>query len=301
MPSCTKPHNVYYPKENAYWIQDRSPRFYWNRTMKTSDWVPGLLACGTCACCKLNKKREIGLRLFHETQTQKDAVFMTLTYRDECLPEEPTLRDWQLCAKRMRQDGLKFRYFVCVERGDLTNRIHMHAVITGIDFMPGSYLKAHDKFISPIMEQRYWKLGHVEFSPVVTINRAMYTAGYVLKKAPDKTGHGDIGSLKKRPNNTTSHSIRLGETWVKTHYRDILQAGYIPMGNSGYAVPKAYFTYVDGALDAIKEKNRNYAITSLPTNTTEYEEFDQKNRSRNLNTIRKIEIGKKAKSINRAR
>ena len=44
------------------------------------------LPCGRCIGCKLERSRQWALRLMHEAQLHNKTSFVTLTYRDECLP-----------------------------------------------------------------------------------------------------------------------------------------------------------------------------------------------------------------------
>lgn len=64
-----------------------------------------LLACGQCVGCRLERSRQWAVRCLHEAQTHKHNCFITLTYSDEKLPKNGTLRhsDYQGFMKRLRQ------------------------------------------------------------------------------------------------------------------------------------------------------------------------------------------------------
>lgn len=64
-------------------------------------------------------------------------MFVTLTYNDESLPENPNRknqsRDVQTFLKRLRiRLPQKIRYFICPEFGDKTERLHYHGILFGV-------------------------------------------------------------------------------------------------------------------------------------------------------------------------
>ncbi len=109
--------------------------------------------------------------------------FLTLTYEDEHLPETIKLekRDIQLWIKRIRKK-CKIRYFVVRERRGITNRLHYHVCLFGIDYrehssknLPGSQIYTQDKF---------WQKGNVHIGEL-NKQTARYITGYIMK--PNKT------------------------------------------------------------------------------------------------------------------
>lgn len=95
-----------------------------------------LVPCGKCVMCRIAKRREWTLRLIHESMYWEDSVFLTLTYDDEHVPEDFSLkkRDLQLFIKRLRRrlNDRKIRYFACGEYGDESQRPHYHAIVFGL-------------------------------------------------------------------------------------------------------------------------------------------------------------------------
>lgn len=106
-------------------------------------------------------------------------TFLTLTYNDDHIPVNFSLRsrDLQLCFKRVRKSGLKFRYFACGEYGSKSFRPHYHAILFGVD-----YWSARQHFeaawTDPHTKEPFGTLQTV----YATVETACYTAGYVTKK-----------------------------------------------------------------------------------------------------------------------
>lgn len=84
--------------------------------------------CGQCVCCKINRSREWAFRMVAESDYWPHSAFLTLTYSDD---EVISLdkRDLQLFFKRLRKNGLDFRYYACGEYGSETYRPHYHVCL----------------------------------------------------------------------------------------------------------------------------------------------------------------------------
>jgi len=63
------------------------------------------LPCGKCLGCALEKARQWSIRIVHEAKMWPQACFITLTYRDECLPKHGSISpyDFQCFMKRLRK------------------------------------------------------------------------------------------------------------------------------------------------------------------------------------------------------
>lgn len=57
------------------------------------------LPCGKCTGCKLERSRQWAVRLMHEAQLHERTSFITLTYRDECLPQPARASSQSLTAR----------------------------------------------------------------------------------------------------------------------------------------------------------------------------------------------------------
>lgn len=137
------------------------------------------LPCGGCLGCRQDKAREWALRCHLELQEHRHAVFTTLTYRDDDLPEFRSLErtDLQLWLKRLRKrivseasrSNRYLRFFACGEYGETNHRPHYHAILYGIS----------ERDADAIHET--WGKGHTQTVPVTPATIA-YTAGYTAKK-----------------------------------------------------------------------------------------------------------------------
>lgn len=107
-----------------------------------------------------------------------DAVFLTLTYRDEELPDDAMLckRDLQRYIKSVRnfyRTKRRIRYYACGEYGERTHRPHYHAILFGVYVHEASAVS------------QLWPHGGVAVG-TVTPESIQYVAGYVCKKLSKK-------------------------------------------------------------------------------------------------------------------
>jgi hypothetical protein len=145
----------------------------------------GAYACGRCASCLSTRRRTWAGRLILESYSHpKRSVFLTLTYDREI--SSVSIRDCQLFFKKLRKRVGKIRYFYVGEYGDQTQRPHYHAILYGIpECLGGPVRKIGNGFICvcPTCSLIRETWGH-GFTSVGNFSerRAMYIAGYVLKK-----------------------------------------------------------------------------------------------------------------------
>lgn len=175
------------------------------------------LPCGKCVGCRLEHSRQWAVRCMHEAQMHEGNAFITLTFNDENLPEDMSIRKKHLqdFFKRLRfNTGVRFKYFACGEYGDKNHRPHYHAVIFGYDF-PDKILHTKSNgnllFRSKTLEQS-WTLG---FSLIgnVTFESCAYVARYVMKK---RKGDADYVDPKTGKTNEEYYMIQddeTGEVW----------------------------------------------------------------------------------------
>lgn len=140
-----------------------------------------LCPCGQCMACRYNLRRKKTNRILLESQGHENNCFITLTYRDECLPRlqtgEPTLliRDHQLFLKSLRRrlPPRSLRFYIVGEYGEITHRPHYHAALFGIGIDQAPLV--HDSW-----DKGFVHVGHLEKES------AQYIAGYVTKKMTSK-------------------------------------------------------------------------------------------------------------------
>lgn len=150
---------------------------------------PVPIPCGVCVGCRMKRAQDWKVRICKEAESYVDKTwFITLTYRDECLPinsdGQPYLKkeDFQHFMKYMRGFPVvrKFRYFACGEYGDdaFTGRPHFHCILFGDldDLLPYEFGKYHSSLV-----YKSWPFGLHEVQRA-EINHIAYVAGYVEKK-----------------------------------------------------------------------------------------------------------------------
>lgn len=146
--------------------------------------------CGQCLRCRINRRRTWTLRLMLEASQHQANSFITLTYRDEALPGHPAnpslcKRDLQLFFKRLRNDGLRFRYYAVGEYGDTTWRPHYHVLLFGVG-RPLGHVDWSKKEACPCVICANWSMGHVHIGSDCSREAVQYCAGYVMKKLTNK-------------------------------------------------------------------------------------------------------------------
>lgn len=146
-----------------------------------------------------------------EASLRSDNAFVTLTYSDDNIPGDASLRpeDGTLFLKRLRKsiEPLKIRYFIVGEYGEKTERPHYHVALFGYSGCyrgrtnpnrNGNCCDACDRV------RREWKLGNVYLGDI-TAESASYIAGYVTKKLTAKDDerlggrHPEYARMSLRP------------------------------------------------------------------------------------------------------
>jgi len=159
--------------------------------------------CGQCLPCRSKRRRLWTHRLMLESLQHGMNTFVTLTYREDCVPRVvntseattgtstglPTLRavDLQLWLKRLRQEILpkRVRFYGVGEYGDVTERPHYHVMLFG--FPNCRYGRSrYNKIIINCCDvcnlvRDSWGHGFVGLGEV-NVQTCMYVCGYMLKK-----------------------------------------------------------------------------------------------------------------------
>lgn len=193
----------------------------------------GQVPCGACLSCRINKANEWALRLTHEMQSNDSAVFLTLTYDEESIPENKSLkkRDIQLFIKRLRKKisilgRKKIRYFVGGEYGEDKERPHYHAIIFNITEDDKKLIKES------------WQNGIVDLKPF-GFTQARYVAKYTCKQI---TGEKAKEHYKNRIPEFSLQSRKpaIGMKFAEKNIKGIKDKGYVSYRRIKYAVPRAY-------------------------------------------------------------
>lgn len=180
--------------------------------------------------------------------------FLTLTYDDEHLPEDGSLRveDWQLFAKRLRKQKGKFRFLQCGEYGKEKNRPHHHACVYGIDFAEDRRLHettaaGHKTFVSEELNS-IWQKGMCLIGSV-SFDSAAYVARYCTKKVGGDLADSHYSRTDLRTGRvhrvrpefaTMSRRPGLGYTWYQRWKHSVYPADRIIMDGKQMRPPRYY-------------------------------------------------------------
>lgn len=184
----------FYPV-SAFVGQDGQVRFH--ESERGGDARSVQLPCGRCIGCRLERSRQWAVRCLHEAQLWDSNLFVTLTYREDMLPDHGSLRyrDFQLFMKRLRKSGRRVRFFMCGEYGEEGRRPHFHACLFNCDFADKRLLRSgRNKLWESDELTRLWGHGLVTFG-AVTFESAAYVARYCTKKVlgKDALAHYAVG------------------------------------------------------------------------------------------------------------
>lgn len=148
------------------------------------------LPCGKCIGCRLERSRQWAMRCVQEASLHEENSFITLTYDDDHVPDDYSLRkrDWQLFMKRLRKEftAKKIRFYACGEYGERTFRPHYHAILFGHQFKDRRIQTKQTEsgiqsiYVSDTLS-RLWPFGFSS-SGDMTFESAAYVARYCLKK-----------------------------------------------------------------------------------------------------------------------
>lgn len=221
-----------------------------------------LIPCGHCIGCRLDYSRKWADRMMLELETQKKAIFLTLTYRNEDAhwtyfdndfqPVFATLdkRDCQLFMKRFRKEfnDVRIRFFLAGEYGENTLRPHYHAIIYGIglsdivDCKLFSRNNLGQRFYSSQKLAKIWSHGHVLLSDV-SWQTCAYVARYVTKKlsGQQKISYAERNVIPEF--SLMSRKPGIGADYLDLH-PDCLDYDFInlltPDGGKKIPIPKFY-------------------------------------------------------------
>ena len=222
--------------------------------------IPMKLECGQCRGCRRKRSRDWGIRCVHESRMHTYGVgskyeglekgsFITLTYSDESLPSDGSLKvkDFQDFMKRLRKRVGKVRYLHCGEYAEderFTKRAHYHALLFNVDFMSDrkqrTVRNGYPVYTSESLRE-LWPAGHHEIGSI-TFDSARYVASYIVKGLNGKKAKEVYGD-RRPPYGTWSQN--LGADWFKRYWRDVYPDDHVVLGGREYRPPKAYDRWLE--------------------------------------------------------
>lgn len=253
---CTRPLGGYRTKDGRI-VFHRTPELQKNATE---------VACGQCNDCRIEKAREWAIRAMHEAQMHPKNCFITLTYNNEHVPKDGSLRleEWQAFAQRLRKAKGPFRYMHVGEYGAENRRPHYHALIFGHNFEEDRAIWKEDAstgrryYRSPLLA-KLWPKG---FHDVQDMSReaANYVCQYAVKKIMGTSVKADeersarygrydpsTGEYWEVAEETWSMSLRpgIGESWFKKYSGDIFPADHAVVNGREQKTPRYYMRLLE--------------------------------------------------------
>lgn len=163
-----------------------------------------LVPCGKCTPCRIAYRRMWTIRMFHELNYHNDSIFVTLTYDDNNIPVNRSLRKdhLQKFFKRLRRridqkdDTHKIKYYACGEYGSRTNRPHYHSIIFGLSLWPDDKELIMDSW--PFCNWSVDRIRNKAFGLAETTS-IEYVAGYINKKFTGELAHEQYTKQGREP------------------------------------------------------------------------------------------------------
>lgn len=225
--------------------------------------------CGRCLGCLQERSRQWAVRLMHENKLHEDSGFLTLTYDEEHVPRDGSLRprDFTLFMKRLRKEfGEGIRYFQCGEYGERLERPHHHALLFGLrfpDLRPYKQGLSTSAVLDGLWGNGYCSVGEVTFES------AQYVAGYVLKKVVGPSAESWYkGRLPEYV--TMSRRPGIGRAFIEKYRGEVFKADSVIVNGRECKPPRYYDTVQEQlapkSLARVKSRRRAEAEAS-PDNT----------------------------------
>lgn len=210
--------------------------------------------CGKCIACRIAKRKEWSLRMYHELNYHNESVFLTLTYDDLHLPDNNSLvkKDLQKFFKRLRRDlkGRKIKYFACGEYGDKTNRPHYHAIVFGLGLGSSDKLLVMENW--PFADWSVKTIRDKSFG-IAEADSIRYVAQYI-----DKKFTGDLAdeeySRKGREAVFRILSHGIGFNYANDNLQQITENGYITYHGVKHSIPRYYIKKFELDTNLLKDK-----------------------------------------------
>lgn len=162
---------------------------HWNENLPLYLVVP----CGKCQECRSSIQRDWFVRAYYEWQKNRESTyFYTLTYNNDHLPRFADLpcfskHDVQTFIKRLRyyldEYGVKLKYFISSEFGELYQRPHYHALF----FLS----KSMSPYLFYKLIQRAWIYGFIKYGDNVGVVNSQNGLNYVTKYVTKDFSHVD--------------------------------------------------------------------------------------------------------------
>lgn len=208
--------------------------------------------CGTCILCREEYARQTAVKIHHESMMHEEGAFITLSYKDEHLPEHNSLnyedihRFWKRERQRLwRTAHIKLRHYTVGEYGDKTLRPHYHACVFGYGYLNNRVMLRETPTLlwtTPELEKA-WGLGFVSVG-ALNYATASYTASYITKKLRSKQQYvrtdTETGELIPLEQPRAFMSDNLGKTWWSKYGKYLEDNDWVIVNGTRQKPPKTY-------------------------------------------------------------
>ena len=229
------------------------------------------IPCGRCNGCRVDKRKQLAIRVMHECKMHSFNYFITLTQSMEARPRSNSLakRDLQLFHKRMRSHyGICpphriLKFFACGEYGEHQDNPHYHSIVmSDVELFTDKvfWKKTEDGPVWKSAElEKLWPNGICEITST-SFGTAAYVAGYALKKM---LSDDDPSLVRISPVDGQWHTVEpefatmsrrpgLGSTWFDKYQADAFPSDFLVVGRNKVKPPKYYLDKLKtrGVVDA---------------------------------------------------
>lgn len=262
------------------------------RPVQSGKFGVGLVPCGRCMACRIQKCGEWQTRIHCEKMYMGDCSFLTLTYSDENLPPDLSLNKKHLqdFIKRLRwhlsEKGVKIKHYSVGEYGDLTKRPHYHSLILGWypeETLVTSLSGAKKTRFSSMLVCELWPYG---FNMVGNVEQKSidYVTGYVRKKLYGKRADEEYKGLVA-PFLLCSKGI--GKRYALDHRDEILKNEGVVINGRNHGINRYFWKLLeldDDYLNKIMSKRQHNIDVEVMVRglSDNYDYQDKKQREANL-------------------
>jgi len=201
--------------------------------------------------------------MYHELDQHKDSMFVTLTYSDDYLPENYSIKKThaQKWLKRLRKNigDKRIRYFLCGEYGTQTQRPHYHTIIYGLG------LKDRQSVIEtwPYCDWTQPSILNKSFGLVEPAS-IQYVAGYVLKKLNDQ----DTDLLYTQTGREACFRLSsqgLGRDYADKNITQLNEMEHVTLHGVKHTIPRYYIKRLDLSLSKENQIDKDCELTENRT------------------------------------
>lgn len=237
------------------------------KDVRGKNYIETELPCGRCMGCRIEKARSLAIRCMHESEMFEFNCCLTLTYDDDHIDEDHSLRpdDWKTFIHNLRQTDEGFQEVICPddkirrpiryiqtgEYGDIDQRPHHHAMLFNYDFIDKQYLYTSDagqRYYESQRLEELWPHGIAHISEVNS-SAANYICRYCTKKIIEEIEETKYQRINENTGeiyevlpeySTKSNRPGLGRFWLDKYGKETFDRGYLYSNGHKAAIPKYY-------------------------------------------------------------